>query len=284
MADISCPACTFNNNHYLAFCELCESPLTSTSTTSTSSMPTTSFTQPLDYDSDIISVNSSDAGLYPSDASIDSTQSTLTYLIPPSPTVSLGPNNPIFAYGVGTLPLGLTYSGTGRPSPSASASLLSYAVESGVEFVDTADSYFEGGDNAEIGYVERIIGKLQQAPACIGTKAGMHRVNSLSTGWRPVTFSPETLRNTVLNQRRNLGCETIPMWSFHHVDSYGTGDGEDGLYMALLGEVKKLVQEGVIERVGLCNATVKHIEKARGVVDVVAVQNEFSLWDRAGEC
>ena len=54
-------------------------------------------------------------------------------------------------------------------------------------------------------------------------------------------------------------------------------------FLAALSAVKRLVDEGVIRHVGLCNCSTRHLEIATSMLPIVAVQNHFSLWDRAAE-
>jgi aryl-alcohol dehydrogenase-like predicted oxidoreductase len=200
------------------------------------------------------------------------------------------------AYGLGTLPLGVCYSGWGRPPRATALALLRHAEASGVRFFDTADSYFEGGDASQVGYAEALLAEAfsgaellsstpsREAPPelLVATKAGMHRVSPLAAGWRPVAFTRGSLRATVLTQKARLGGGTLGMWSFHHVDEYDCEDGRDGLFLGLLAELRLLVEEGHVGGVGLCNASVGHVEKARGVLPVAAVQNKVGESEAGG--
>ncbi|SDM01642.1 aldo/keto reductase [Streptomyces wuyuanensis] len=147
--------------------------------------------------------------------------------------------------------------------------VLRRAVELGVNFIDTADSY---GPFVS----ERLIREaLHPYPddLVIATKAGLAR--SGPDGWSPLG-RPEYLRQQLELSLRHLGVERIDLYQLHRIDEkVPTADQ--------LGELALLRQEGKIRHIGVSEVTVEQLEEARSYVDVVSVQNLYNLADRSAE-
>ncbi|WP_305783806.1 aldo/keto reductase [Symbioplanes lichenis] len=143
------------------------------------------------------------------------------------------------------------------------------AVERGVEFIDTADSY-------AFGVTEEILAEaLHPYPEhlLIGTKVG--QVQTRRREWVPVG-RPEYLRQQCEASLRRLRVERIDLLSLHRVDPAVPLEDQ-------VGELKALRDEGKIGAVGLSEVGVEQIEQARAVVDIASVQNIYNLsvrgWD-----
>ncbi|MEU6706003.1 aldo/keto reductase [Streptomyces wuyuanensis] len=147
--------------------------------------------------------------------------------------------------------------------------VLRRAVELGVDFIDTADSY---GPFVS----ERLIREaLHPYPddLVIATKAGLAR--SGPDGWSPLG-RPEYLRQQLELSLRHLGVERIDLYQLHRIDAkVPTADQ--------LGELALLRQEGKIRHIGVSEVTVEQLEEARSYADVVSVQNLYNLADRGAE-
>lgn len=147
--------------------------------------------------------------------------------------------------------------------------VLRRAVELGVDFIDTADSY--GPDVSEI-----LIGETL-APykhgLVIATKAGLVRTGP--DRWHPLGRA-EYIRQEVEMSLRHLKLERLDLWQLHRIDPKTPVEES-------LGEAKKLQQEGKIRHIGLSEVSVAEIEQARKVVEVVSVQNEYNLTTRKSE-
>lgn len=147
--------------------------------------------------------------------------------------------------------------------------VLRGAVELGVDFIDTADSY--GPDVSEI-----LIGETL-APykhgLVIATKAGLVRTGP--DRWHPLGRA-EYIRQEVEMSLRHLKLERLDLWQLHRIDPKTPVEES-------LGEAKKLQQEGKIRHIGLSEVSVAEIEQARKVVEVVSVQNEYNLTTRKSE-
>ncbi len=144
--------------------------------------------------------------------------------------------------------------------------VLRRAVELGVNFIDTADSY--GPQVSEI-----LIGEALSPYArgvVIATKAGLTRQGP--NKWLPVG-RPEYLRQEVELSLRALKLERIDLWQLHRIDPKVPVEES-------LGEIKKMQEEGKIRHVGLSEVKPHEIEQARKVVEIVSVQNQYNVGDR----
>lgn len=151
----------------------------------------------------------------------------------------------------------------------AAKQVLRRAVELGVNFIDTADSY--GPAISEI-----LIGEAlapYKPGVVVATKAGLTRQGP--NKWLPVG-RPEYLTQQVEMSLRHLKLDRIELWQLHRFDP--KVPVEDSL-----GAIKKLQAEGKIRFVGLSEVTVEQIEQASKVVQIVSVQNEYNLGNRKSE-
>ena len=143
------------------------------------------------------------------------------------------------------------------------------AVELGINFIDTADSY-------GFGVTEEILSEaLHPYPEdlLIATKAG--QVQTRPREWVPVG-RPEYLRQQCELSLRRLKVDRIDLFQLHRVDPVVPFEDQ-------IGELKALRDEGKIGSVGLSEVTVGQIETARAIVEIVSVQNVYNLavrkWD-----
>lgn len=147
--------------------------------------------------------------------------------------------------------------------------VLRRAVELGINFIDTADSY---GPHVS----ERLIAEaLHPYPAglVIATKAGFDR--SGPDQWT-MNGRPEHLRKACEGSLRRLKLERIDLYQLHRIDPAVPAEDQ-------LGTLKDLQAQGKIEHVGLSEVSVAQIEHARKILPIVSVQNRYSLADRAAE-
>jgi pyridoxine 4-dehydrogenase len=150
-----------------------------------------------------------------------------------------------------------------------SKKVLRRAVELGVNFVDTADSY-----GPEVS--ERLIGEALAPYAkgvVVATKAGLARTGP--NEWLPVG-RPEYLQQEVEMSLRRLKVERIDLWQLHRIDPKVPVEES-------LGVIKKMQQQGKIRHVGLSEVKPHEIDQARKVIDIVSVQNMYNLGDRQHE-
>ena len=158
----------------------------------------------------------------------------------------------------------------GQPkNPDEAKRVLRRAVELGVNFIDTADSY--GPEVSE----ELIAATLHPYPQglVIATKGGLTRQGP--NIWKPVG-RPEYLQQCVEMSLRRLKLDTIDLYQLHRIDPKVPAD-------ETLGALKELQQAGKIRHIGLSEVSVAEIEHARGIIEVVSVQNEYNLANRKSE-
>jgi pyridoxine 4-dehydrogenase len=158
----------------------------------------------------------------------------------------------------------------GEPKDRENAKkVLRRAVELGVNFIDTADSY--GPETSE-----QLIGEALAPYAkglVIATKAGLTRQGP--NQWLPVG-RPEYLVQQVEMSLLRLKLERIDLWQLHRIDPKVPVEES-------LGAIKKLQEQGKIRHVGLSEVKPHEIDQARKVVEIVSVQNQYNIGDRRHE-
>ncbi len=158
----------------------------------------------------------------------------------------------------------------GEPKdPEEAKRVLRRAVELGVNFIDTADSYGP--------YVsEQIIGDTLSPYAkgvVIATKGGLTRQGP--NKWLPVG-RPEYLRQEVEMSLRRLRLDRIELYQLHRIDPKVPVEES-------LGELKKMQTEGKIRHIGLSEVKPEEIDRAQQTVPIVSVQNQYNIADRKHE-
>jgi pyridoxine 4-dehydrogenase len=192
-----------------------------------------------------------------------------TSLVANSGTFDIGGTTTVHRLGYGAMQL--TGDGVwGSPKdPDEAIRVLQRAVELGVNFIDTADSY--GPEVSE----DLIYKALHPYPddLTIATKAGLTRAGP--GDWRPVG-RPEYLRQQCEMSLRRLGLERIELFQLHRIDAKVP-------VAESVGELKALQDEGKIHHIGLSEVTVEELEEAQETAEIVSVQNLFNLTNRSAE-
>ena len=153
--------------------------------------------------------------------------------------------------------------------PDEAVRVLRRAVELGVNFIDTADSY--GPFVSELLIAEAL--HPYPADLVIATKAGLTR--SGPGDWRPVG-RPEYLRQQAELSLRHLKLEQIPLFQLHRIDSKVPLEDQ-------LGELAKLKDEGKIAHIGLSEVSVEQFDAASAITEIASVQNLYNLANRQSE-
>jgi len=183
-----------------------------------------------------------------------------------SGTVSLGGELTVNRLGFGAMRI--TGDGIWGPPKDRGAAIavLRRAIELGVNFIDTADSY--GPFVSE----ELIAEALTPYPKdlVIATKGGWNRPGP--NQWTH-DASPAHLRKAVEGSLQRLRLERIDVYQLHAPDPAVPLD-------ASLETLANMQSEGKVRLVALSNVTVEHIERARKLVPIVSVQNRYSFADR----
>jgi pyridoxine 4-dehydrogenase len=186
-----------------------------------------------------------------------------------SGTFTLGDNRPVYRLGFGAMRVtGPGIWGAPKDIPQA-VRVLKHAVELGINFIDTADSYGP--------YVsEELLAKaLHPYPEglVIATKGGLVRPGA--NRWDP-DGRPAHLKEACEGSLRRLKLDRIPLYQLHAPDPKVP-------YAESVGALAELQQAGKIEHIGVSNVRVSELERARGVVRVASVQNRYNLFDRHSE-
>lgn len=181
-------------------------------------------------------------------------------------TIVLGGDLPLHRLGFGAM----HFTGPdvwGPPAdPAAAHAVARRAVELGVNFIDTADSYGPGTSEETVAdalfpYPEGLV---------IGTKVGQSRPSRHE--WRPLG-RPEYIRQQAELSLRRLRLDCVDLFQLHRIDPKVPAEEQ-------FGALKQLQTEGKIRHIGLSEVTVAQIEQARRQIDVVSVQNRYNLSQR----
>jgi pyridoxine 4-dehydrogenase len=147
--------------------------------------------------------------------------------------------------------------------------VLRRALELGINFIDTADSY-----GPEVS--ERLIAEtLYPYPdeLVIATKGGLLRPGPGQ--WEP-DGRPEHLRAALEGSLKRLRVDQIDLYQLHRPDPKVP-------FEESVGALVELKNEGKIRHIGLSNVTTEHVEKAQKLTRIVSVQNRYSIYERSSE-
>ncbi|WP_312911158.1 aldo/keto reductase [Natronosalvus caseinilyticus] len=148
----------------------------------------------------------------------------------------------------------------------AAREVVQRAVDCGVDFVDTADSYGPGVS-------ERLVGEVlgDRDDVLVATKAGLLR--NREGDWI-AHGDPDYIRNQVLTSLDRLGTDTIDLYQFHRPD-------DDTPFEDSVAAFAELKDEGLVREVGLSNVSTEQLDQAREQVEVATVQNRYNVNDRS---
>ena len=189
-------------------------------------------------------------------------------------TTQIGKSNVcVSTIGLGGMPMSVY----DLPPESQSIKVIHRALDLGITFIDTADSYCR--DESDKHHNERLIHNALQSyngdtsNVIVATKGGLMRPNQtwIRNG------NPEHLRETIrVSFEAFGGNKPIDIWQFHAPDP-------DYSIEASLTPAKEAQEAGMISRIGVSNFSVEQIKQAQNVVDIVSVQNQYSPWQRQPE-
>jgi pyridoxine 4-dehydrogenase len=180
-------------------------------------------------------------------------------------TFTIGGDLPVHRLGFGAMRL------TGDPARldrSTAIAIARHAVELGVDFIDTADSY-------DLGANEELLAEAlhpYRPGVVIATKGG--HVN-VGRDWIPLG-RPEYLRQQAELSLRRLRLDRIDLYQLHRIDP--TVPLADQI-----GALRRLQDEGKVRHVGLSEVTVDQLAEAEKITPIATVQNRYNLTDRASE-
>jgi pyridoxine 4-dehydrogenase len=197
----------------------------------------------------------------------DRTTSTITAAL--AGTIDIGGDMPVNRFGFGAMRI--TGEGIwGEPADREECKrVLRRALELGINFIDTADSY-----GPEVS--ERLIAEtLYPYPddLVIATKGGLLR--PAPGQWEP-DGRPEHLRAACEGSLKRLRVNQIDLYQFHRPDPKVP-------FEESVGALVQLKDEGKIRHLGLSNVTTDQVEQAQKLTRIVSVQNRYSVTERASE-
>ncbi|MEK6950583.1 MAG: aldo/keto reductase [Nanoarchaeota archaeon] len=170
------------------------------------------------------------------------------------------------AIGLGAMPL----DEYGKMPEKGALELLRYAVKAGIKLIDTADVY-------GLGHNEELIGKAfsseQKKNIIIATKAGCTRPGG--TGWG-TDGRPEHIKKAVAGSLQRLGVKQIYLYQLHAPDSRLS-------LMETIKAFKELQDADLIKHFGVSNFSLAQLQQAEKIMEIVSVQNQFSLAYRYDE-
>ena len=186
-----------------------------------------------------------------------------------SDTITIGGDLTVRRLGFGAMRI--TGEGIWGPPPDRDVAMgvLRRAVELGVNFIDTADSY--GPDVSE----QLIADALHPYPddLVVATKAGLVRP---SPGRWEAEGRPEHIRSACNGSLKRLQIDRIDLYQFHRPDPKVPMEES-------MGTMAELQQEGKIRHIGVSNVDADQLARARAVATVVSVQNRYNPTDRGSE-
>jgi pyridoxine 4-dehydrogenase len=153
--------------------------------------------------------------------------------------------------------------------PEEAKRVLRRVLELGIDLIDTADSY--GPEVSE----NLIAEALHPYPdgLVIGTKGGLRRTGP---GQWPRDARPERLKECCEASLRRLALDRIDLYQLHSPDPQVPFEDS-------LGALKELQEQGKIRHIGISNVSLDELQQARGIIEVVSVQNRYNLTDRQSE-
>jgi len=194
------------------------------------------------------------------------------------PAVTAAGTDPVFRLG-GDLPVNRLGFGAMRitgegiwgwpPDRGHALKVLRRAVELGVDLIDTADAY--GPETSELLIAEAL--HPYPKDLVIATKGGLTRPGPGQ--WVP-NGRPEYLTRCVENSLKRLQLERIDLYQLHRIDPKVPMEES-------LGAIKKMQEAGKIRHVGLSEVSPEEIDRARKVLPIVSVQNQYNVDNRKWE-
>lgn len=190
----------------------------------------------------------------------------------------LGKNGPkVSAIGYGAMVAEGYY---GAADENAAVDTIRHALDIGVNFIDTADTYGNGHNETLVG---RAL-KGRRKDCVLATKFGIifepdQKGTKFPTGWGfdlTLNGTAAYARRALDNSLKRLGVETIDLWYIHFPDP-ATPIEES------VGAMAEAVRAGKVRHLGLSNVTADQLHRAQKAHPIAAVQYEYSLWRREPE-
>ncbi|MDL2363323.1 MAG: aldo/keto reductase [Patescibacteria group bacterium] len=179
----------------------------------------------------------------------------------------LGGDLTVSAIGLGCMGMSEFY---GASNEQEAIGVINYALDNGVNFLDTADMYGPFTN-------EKLVGKAikeRRSDVVLATKFGNER--NPDGSWVGVNGKPEYVKKACEESLLRLGVDHIDLYYQHRVDP-------DVPIEDTIGAMSRLVEEGKVRYLGMSEAAAATIRKASKVHKITALQTEYSLWTRDPE-
>jgi len=184
-------------------------------------------------------------------------------------TRTLGHGGPtVSALGLGCMGMSEFY---GAHDDAESLATLKYALDAGVNFLDTADAYGPYTNEELVGRALR----GRRRDAFLATKFGFVRDADNPTA-RAIDARPERVHTACEASLKRLGVEQIDLYYLHRVDP-------NVAIEETVGAMAQLVKSGKVRYLGLSEVSPQTLERAHRVHPITALQSEYSLWTRDPE-
>ena len=170
----------------------------------------------------------------------------------------------VSAIGLGCMGMSDFY---GPSDEATNLRVLNAALDIGINFLDTADTYGDGANECLLGKVL----KARRNEVVLATKFGF--VRSVDGASRGINGTPEYVRAACDASLKRLGVEHIDLYYQHRVDPKIAIE-------ETVGAMAELVKAGKVRHLGLSEASANTIRRAAQVHPITALQSEYSLWTR----
>lgn len=184
-------------------------------------------------------------------------------------TRQLAQNLTVGAIGFGAMGLSEFY---GETDDKKALILLGKLAEAGVNFIDSANLYGRGHNERLIGSFLAQLDNRTRAQFKVATKCGIDRDPDAAYA-RKINNHPDYITRCCHESLQRLGVEKIDLFYLHRVD-------QDASIEESMHCLSRLVKEGKIGHIGLCEVSASTLQKAHAVFPVTALQTEYSLWTR----
>lgn len=157
---------------------------------------------------------------------------------------------------------------------NAAVDVLRAAVAAGVNHIDTSDFY---GPHVTNQIIKQALSPYS-SDLLIVTKIGARRDDK--GGWLPA-FGADELQRAVEDNLRNLGLAAMDVVNLRIMfDAHGPAEGSIAASVRVLADMQR---RGIIRHIGLSNVTARQVEEARGIAEIVCVQNQYNVVHRGDD-